>query len=82
MWNYHSLFWVKNVIEYSLFYVSGVTSSKRKEIATELLKTVQMGDRLDHYPNMLSGGEQQRVTIARAMANKPGMINMYKYVIF
>lgn len=39
-----------------------------------LLKKVGMGERLDHVPSQLSGGEQQRVTVARAVANKPAIL--------
>ena len=38
------------------------------------MKAVELGDRLDFYPNQLSGGEQQRVAIARALSNKPDII--------
>ena len=45
-----------------------------KEKAKELLEKVGLGDRLTHYPNQLSGGEQQRVSIARAFANEPKIL--------
>ncbi len=40
----------------------------------ELLRRVGLEDRMDHYPNQLSGGEQQRVAIARAFSNKPKIL--------
>jgi lipoprotein-releasing system ATP-binding protein len=42
--------------------------------ATELLKLVGLGDRLQHKPTMLSGGEQQRVAVARALINQPKIV--------
>ena len=47
---------------------------EREEKARELLKMVDLGDRINHYPNQLSGGQQQRVAIARALANDPEVI--------
>ena len=49
----------------------------REEIrnrARQLLKDVGLETRMDHFPNQLSGGEQQRVTIARSIANKPKIL--------
>lgn len=49
----------------------------REEIrarATKLLTDVGLETRMDHFPNQLSGGEQQRVTIARSIANKPKIL--------
>tara|TARA_Y100000034_G_scaffold88988_1_gene106944 strand:- start:3437 stop:4153 length:717 start_codon:yes stop_codon:yes gene_type:complete len=48
--------------------------SERESRAESLLKTVDLSDRMDHYPNQLSGGQQQRVAIARALANDPEII--------
>ena len=45
-----------------------------KERAAELLKEVGLGDRIGHRPQELSGGEQQRAALARALMNKPDVI--------
>ena len=44
------------------------------ERSAQLLKSLQLGDRLDHRPHQLSGGQQQRVAIARALANNPPLL--------
>jgi len=45
-----------------------------KERAASVLTSVGLGERLDHRPSQLSGGEQQRVAVARALANNPEII--------
>lgn len=40
----------------------------------EALQLVNLGDRLNHFPAQLSGGEQQRITIARAIAKRPDVL--------
>jgi putative ABC transport system ATP-binding protein len=47
---------------------------KRKEMAGEALKRVNLGDRADHLPNQLSGGQRQRVAIARALVTHPSIL--------
>ena len=52
--------------------LSGNAAAKHQAI--ELLQTVGLGNRLDHYPVQLSGGEQQRVAVARAFACRPPIL--------
>ncbi len=52
----------------------GVNEKQRREKGKELLKLVNLNNRADHYPSQLSGGEQQRVAVARSLANDPEVI--------
>lgn len=52
----------------------GVPKDERIEKARQLLRMVELEDRMDHKPNELSGGQQQRVAIARALSNDPEVI--------
>lgn len=51
-----------------------LTRLQRRQAVNELLQRVGMIDRGSHYPSQLSGGEQQRVSIARGLANTPDML--------
>ena len=53
---------------------SNVSKRERLERAESLLGKLGLGDRLKHKPTELSGGEQQRVSIARAIANRPAIV--------
>jgi putative ABC transport system ATP-binding protein len=52
----------------------GEPDAKARERATEVLELVGLGHRLDHTPGECSGGQQQRIAIARALANSPAII--------
>jgi putative ABC transport system ATP-binding protein len=53
---------------------AGVPKRERRERARELLEYVGLGHRTGHRPPHLSGGEQQRVAIARSLANRPRLV--------
>ncbi len=55
-------------------YIAGKSNSEAKQRAEELLKFMGLSDRATHKPNELSGGEKQRVAVARALVNRPAVI--------
>jgi len=55
-------------------YIAGKSKAEAESRATELLGFLNLSDRLEHKPSELSGGEQQRVAVARALINNPSVI--------
>jgi len=55
-------------------YIAGMSKEEADRRAEELLQLLGLSDRLHHKPAKLSGGEQQRVAVARALVNKPAVI--------
>lgn len=55
-------------------YIAGASRKGAENQALELLRLLNLDQRKDHKPSALSGGEQQRVAVARALINKPGIV--------
>ena len=55
-------------------FIKGISQKKALQKATELLRFLGLEDRINHKPNELSGGEQQRVAVARALINNPAVV--------
>lgn len=55
-------------------WMAGRRKKEVAERAVSLLRTLGLGNRVDNKPNQLSGGEQQRVAVARALINKPDIV--------
>jgi len=53
---------------------AGASRAERRERTRELLEYVELSDRAHHLPSQLSGGEMQRVAVARALANRPALL--------
>lgn len=54
--------------------IAGFSEAEARERATEMLTALGLGERVTHQPAQLSGGEQQRVAIARSLANRPALL--------
>jgi len=55
-------------------WIAGRKKTEVRQEAQELLHTLGLSERMENKPNQLSGGEQQRVAVARALINKPAII--------
>jgi lipoprotein-releasing system ATP-binding protein len=55
-------------------YIAGKSKNEAESRASEILGFLSLSDRLEHKPSELSGGEQQRVAVARALINNPSVI--------
>lgn len=60
-------------VELPLLY-RNIGAGERRELALEALESVNLKNRINHYPSQLSGGQKQRVAIARAIVGKPSIL--------
>lgn len=55
-------------------YIAGISKAEATDKAMQLLEYLNLTDRKDHKPSMMSGGEQQRIAVARALINNPAVV--------
>ena len=65
---------LENVLMPLNYSTNQVPENERRQRAEKLLRLVGLGDRMDHEPSQMSGGEQQRVAIARSLINRPSVL--------
>jgi ABC-type lipoprotein export system ATPase subunit len=65
---------LENVLMPLTYTKENLSEHQMRQRAAELLQKVGLGDRTDHQPSQLSGGEQQRVAIARSLVNRPRVL--------
>ena len=65
---------LENVLMPLTYTKENLSEQQMKQRAAELLRKVGLADRIDHQPSQLSGGEQQRVAIARSLVNQPRVL--------
>lgn len=76
VFQFHRLLPEYNAIENVMMpaWIAGAKDAEAREKAISLLKELGLEDRLEHLPSELSGGEQQRVAVARALMNDPQIL--------
>lgn len=65
---------VKENIQLPLIFANKIPKKERDEVLNNLVEKVGLKDRLNHYPSELSGGEQQRIAVIRAIINNPSIL--------
>ena len=65
---------LENVLMPLTYTREDLSEQQMKQRAAELLRKVGLADRIDHLPSQLSGGEQQRVAVARSLVNQPRLL--------